>query len=66
MIAYERKGVSSTSSPAEFSTQVVLINHTTKNLFHNHPKAIIYRDWCMFCDENHEESTCEVKKRAQE
>jgi hypothetical protein len=26
------------------------------------PKAIIPRSWCKFCEEHHEETTCEVKK----
>jgi hypothetical protein len=66
MISYERKGVTSTSTPVESSTQVVLRNQPTNTLFHNQPKAILSRAWCNLCDDNHEESTCEVKKRAQE
>jgi hypothetical protein len=60
MIAYERKGnfpsltlgVSSSSSPP------------LKNLNENNfqPKAIMPCSWCNFCEEHHEESTCEVKK----
>jgi hypothetical protein len=30
------------------------------------PKAIMYRSWCNFCEENHEESTCEVKKNVRD
>jgi hypothetical protein len=28
------------------------------------PKAIMPHSWCNFCEEHHEESTCEVKKSA--
>jgi hypothetical protein len=66
LIAFERKGVTSTSTPVESSTQVVLRNQPTNSQFHTQPKAILSRAWCNFCDDNHEESTCEVKKRAQE
>jgi hypothetical protein len=66
MISYERKGVTSTSAPTESSTQVVLTNHPTNTLFHNHPKVILSRACCNLCDDNHEESTCEVKKISQE
>jgi hypothetical protein len=66
MIYYERKGVTSTSSPVESSSQAILRNHPTNSTFYNQPKAIISRAWCNLCDDNHEESTCEVKKRAQE
>jgi hypothetical protein len=37
MIAFERKGVTSTSSLAQSSTQVVLRNLPTNSLFHNQP-----------------------------
>lgn len=67
MISYERKGVTSSSSPTESSSsQAILRNQPTNSLFLNQPKAILSSDWCNFCAENHEESTYEVKKRAQE
>jgi hypothetical protein len=63
MISYERKVVTSTSSPVEFSTQVVLRNQPTNSLFHNQPNSILSRAWCNLRDNNHKESTCEVNKR---
>jgi hypothetical protein len=30
------------------------------------PKTILSRAWCNFCEENHEESTCELRKNARE
>jgi hypothetical protein len=38
--------------------------NTNENNFQ--PKAIMSRSWCNFCEENHEESTCEVKKSARD
>jgi hypothetical protein len=64
--AYERKGVTSAPTPTESSIQVVLTNHPNITYFHNKPKDIMSRDWYDFFDDNHEESTCEVNKRAQE
>jgi hypothetical protein len=46
--------------------QAVLRNQSTNYAFLNQPKAILSRAWCNFCVDNHEESTCKVKKRAQE
>ena len=66
MISYERKGVTSTSSLVESSSQVVLRNQPTNSSFYNNPKPTLSRAWCIFYDDNHEESTCEVKKREQE
>jgi hypothetical protein len=60
MIAFERKGVASTS--AETSTQVVLRNQP-QNF---QPKTILSRAWCNFCEENHDENTCEVRRNARE
>jgi hypothetical protein len=31
-----------------------------------HPKAIVPRIWCNFCEEHHEKTTCEVKKNARD
>jgi hypothetical protein len=64
--AYERKGVTSTPTPTESSIQVVLTNHQNITLFQNKPKDILSRDCYDFFDDNHEESTCEVNKIAQE
>ena len=30
------------------------------------PKAIMPQSWCNFCEEHHEETTCEVKKSAKD
>jgi hypothetical protein len=60
MIYFERKGVTSTS--AETSTQAALRNQTHSF----QPKAILSRTWCNFCEENHDENTCEIKKNARE
>jgi hypothetical protein len=67
MISFERKGVTSMSSPDETSTQAFFKNQLTNFQSNNiQPKAILSRAWCNFCDDNHYESTCEVKKRAKE
>jgi hypothetical protein len=66
MISFERKGITTNSIPVESSSQVVLRNQPINSLPYNQPKAILSRAWCNFCDDNHEESTCEVKKKAQE
>jgi hypothetical protein len=58
----KEKGFTSISSSTETSTQAAFRNQN--NNFQ--PKTIISRDWCNLCDDNHKESTCEVKKRAQE
>jgi hypothetical protein len=63
MIAYERKGITSSSSPAETSSQAYF-RSPNDNPFQ--PKAIMSRAWCNFCEENHDESTCEVKKNARD
>jgi hypothetical protein len=38
--------------------------NTNENNFH--AKAIMARSWCNFFEENHEESTCEVKRNARD
>jgi hypothetical protein len=64
MISYERKGITSNSSLVESSSsQAILRNQPTNSSYLNQPKAILSRAWCNFCDDNHEESTCEVKKK---
>ena len=60
MIAYERKGNVSYSTPGEYYSSLAPFRNTNESNFH--PKAIMARSWCNFCEENHEESTCEVKK----
>jgi hypothetical protein len=67
MIAFERKGVTSTSSPAETSAQAAFRNQPNNFQPNNYPpKAILSRAWCNFCEDNHDESTCEVKKSARD
>jgi hypothetical protein len=64
MIAYERKGSVSSPAPRASSSSSVPFRNPNENTFH--PKAIMSRSWCNFCEENHEESTCEVKKNARD
>ena len=63
MITYERKGITSSSSHVETSSQATFRN-PNDNPFQ--PKAIMSHAWCNFCEENHKESTCEVKKNAKD
>jgi hypothetical protein len=58
--------VTSTSTPIETPTQVVLRNQPTNFWFNTQPNDILSRDWCNFCDDNHDEITCEIKKKAKE
>ena len=62
-ISYERKGITSSSSPAENDSQASFRN-PNDNPFQ--PKAIMSRSWCNFCEETHDESTCEVKNNAKD
>jgi hypothetical protein len=64
MIAYEWKGnVPSLTSGASYSSSPPFRNPNENNF---QPKAIMPRSWCNFCEEHHEESTCEVKKSARD
>jgi hypothetical protein len=58
MIAYERKGNASSYDPGAYSCSLAPFRNTNGNTFQ--PKAIMSRSWCNLCEENHEESTCEV------
>jgi hypothetical protein len=60
MVSFEIKGVNSTS--IETSTQVALRNQT--HSFQT--KGILPRTWFNFCEENHDENTCDIKKNARE
>jgi hypothetical protein len=60
MIAYERKGNVPSLSPGASSSSPPPFRNTNENNFQ--PKVIMPRSWCKFCEEHHEESTCEVKK----
>jgi hypothetical protein len=60
MISFKIKWVTSTSQ--ETSTHDTLRKQT--HFFH--PKEILSRTWCNFCEENHDEDTCEIKRNARE
>jgi hypothetical protein len=60
MIAYERKGNVSPLTPGASSSSATPFRNPNENNFQ--PKAIMHHSWCKFCEEHHEESTCEVKK----
>jgi hypothetical protein len=62
MIAYERKGNVPSLTPGASSCSATPFRNTNENSFQ--PKAIMSRSWCNFYKENHEDSTCEVKKSA--
>jgi hypothetical protein len=64
MIAYERKGNVPSLTPGEYSSSTMPFRNTNENNFQ--PKAIMSYSWCNFYEENHEESTCEVKKSARD
>jgi hypothetical protein len=64
MIAYERKGNVPSLTPRASSSSSPPFRNPDENNFQ--PKAIIPRSWCNFCEEHHEESTCEVKKSARD
>jgi hypothetical protein len=60
IIVYERKGnVPLLTLGASFSSSPSFRNPNENNF---QPKAIMAHSWCNFCEENHEESTCEVNK----
>jgi hypothetical protein len=60
MIAYERKGNFPSLTPGASSSSSTPLKNINENKFQ--PKDIMPRSWCNFCEEHHEESTCEVKK----
>jgi len=62
MIAFERKGVISTLAPTETAIQDAFKNQPNNFQPNNFmPKAILLGPWCNFCEDNHDESTYEVK-----
>jgi hypothetical protein len=64
MIAYEQKeNIPSLTPGASSSSSPPFRNHNENNF---QPKAIMPRSWCNFCEEHHEEITCEVKKSARD
>jgi hypothetical protein len=60
MIAYERKGNVSPLNPRASSSSTPPFTNPNENNFK--PKAIMPHNWCKFCEDHHEETTCEVKK----
>jgi hypothetical protein len=60
MIVYERKGVVSPLTPGASSSYAPHFKNSIENNFQ--PKAILPRSWCKFCEDHHEEATCEVRK----
>jgi hypothetical protein len=64
MIAFERKGTVSPLTPGASSSSAPPFRNPVENNFQ--PKAILPRSWCNFCEEHHEETTCEVKKSARD
>jgi hypothetical protein len=64
MIAFERKGIVSPLTPGASSSSAPPFRNPVENNFQ--PKAILPRSWCNFCEEHHEETTCEVKKSARD
>jgi hypothetical protein len=60
MIAFEWKGIVSPLTPRASSSFAPPFRNPVENNFH--PKAILPRSWCKFCEEHHEETTYEVKK----
>jgi hypothetical protein len=64
MIVYEHKGNVPSLTPGASSSSSPPFRNPNENNFQ--PKAIMPRSWSNFCEENHEESTCEVKKSARD
>jgi hypothetical protein len=64
MIAFEWKGTVSPLTPGASSSSAPPFRNLVENNFQ--PKAILPRSWCNFCEEHHEETTCEVKKSARD
>jgi hypothetical protein len=60
MISFEKKGIVSPLTPRASSSSTLPFRSPVENNFH--PKVIIPKIWCNFCEEHHEETTCEVKK----
>jgi hypothetical protein len=64
MIAYERKGNVPSLTPRNSSSSAPPFRNPNENNFQS--KVIMPRSWCKFCEEHHEESTCEVNKSARD
>jgi hypothetical protein len=64
MIAFEWKGTVNPLTPGASSSSAPPFRSPVENNFQ--PKAILPRSWCNFCEEHHEETTCEVRKSARD
>jgi hypothetical protein len=64
MISFEWKGIVSPLTPRASSSSTPHFRNLVENNFH--PKSILPRSWCNFCKEQHEETTCEVKKSSRD
>jgi hypothetical protein len=64
MIVLERKGIVSPLTPGASSSSTPPFRNLVENNFQ--PKVIVPRSWYNFCEENHEETTCEVNKSARD
>jgi hypothetical protein len=64
MIEFERKGTISSPTPGASSSSAPPFRNPVENNFQ--PKTILPRSWCNFCEENHDETTCEVRKSARD
>ena len=62
MIAYERKENVSPLTTGASSSSAPPFRNPIENNFQ--PKVIMPRSWCNFCEEHHDETTCEVRKSA--
>ena len=60
MIAFDRKGTVSPLTPGASSSSAPPFRSPIENNFQ--PNDIMPRSWCNFCEEHHEEATCEVRK----
>jgi hypothetical protein len=64
MISFEQKGTVSPLTPGSLSSSTTPFRSLVENNFK--PKAILPWSWCNFCEEHHEETTCEVNKSARD
>jgi hypothetical protein len=64
MIAYERKIISPSSSIGDSSSSLAPFRNTDQIIVQ--PKAIMPLSWCNFCEENHDENTCELKRNVRD
>jgi hypothetical protein len=60
MMAYDKKGTISPLTLGAFSSFSPPFRSPMESNFQ--PKSIFPLSWCNFCEEHHEETTCEVNK----